>query len=162
MAHTKIVGLGNPILGDDGVGWVVVERLVAEGTDPTVEIESVSTGGLSLAERLSGCDRAIIVDAIVTGDQPVGTVRWFPLETLPDRSAGHTASAHDTSLATAILTCRRMGMPMPSTVWVIAVEVRSVYDFTEALTPEVAAAVPRAADLARELLSRTSAPAGVA
>ena len=110
---TLIIGLGNPILGDDGVGWVVAEKVQAELINPqsaienpqSVEVDCASLGGLSLMERLTGSERVILVDAIFTGKQPVGTVSRFLLDELPDLSAGHSASAHDTSLRNALI-CR--------------------------------------------------------
>src|SRR5512146_333699 len=100
---TLVIGLGNPILGDDGVGWVVAERVkkavesqmhsTGDGLD--AEVDFVSLGGLSLMERLTDEERVILVDSIYTGRKPIGTVSQFSLDSLPDLSAGHSASAHD-------------------------------------------------------------------
>lgn len=116
-------------------------------------MDSISLGGLSLMERLVGYERAILIDAISTGQRPVGSVHRFPLEALPDSAAGHSASAHDASLQTALKLGRAMGAPLPAEIVVVAVEARSVYDFGEALTPPVAAAVPRAVEMVVETLS---------
>ncbi len=175
-----MVGLGNPILGDDGVGWRVAEEVkwrIADSewqivsSEPVIghakrpsaishqpsaiEVDCVSLGGLSLMERLVGYERAILIDAISTGQWPVGSVNRFPLEALPDSAAGHSASAHDASLQTALKLGRAMGAPLPpiGEIVVVAVEARSVYDFGEVLTPPVAAAVPRAVEMVVETLS---------
>jgi hydrogenase maturation protease len=146
---TLIVGLGNPILGDDGVGWRIAEGVQAllearpERYPPEqVQVVCLSLGGLSLMERLIGYERVILVDALGLGRDPVGTVQSFPLEALPDLTGGHLASAHDTTLQTAIAVGRSMGAELPRTVSVVAVEARAVYDFSEELSPPVAAAVP--------------------
>lgn len=153
---TLVVGLGNPILGDDGVGWRVVEAIqrtlpVAAG-GPPIEVDFHSGGGLSLMERLIGYDRAIIVDAIHLGRGPAGEVRCVDLNDLPDPASGHLASAHETSLQTALTMGRTMRVPLPGQVIVVAIESSPAYDFSEDLTPPVAAAVAVAARRVLELL----------
>lgn len=153
---TLIIGLGNPILGDDGVGWRVVEEVAkAAAGRPEVETDCVALGGLSLMERLTGYRRVILVDAIYTGGEPVGTVRRFTLADLPDLTAGHTASAHDTSLHNAMNVGRSMGVLLPEDdeVHIVAIEAENVYDFSERLTPAVEAAIPAAVKVVLDLLS---------
>lgn len=159
---TLIIGLGNPILGDDGVGWVVADKVQAELNNPQstiknpqlVEVDCASLGGLSLMERLTGAERVILVDAIFTGKQPVGTVSRFLLDELPDLSAGHSASAHDTSLRNALQVGRDMQVPLPDdkNVIIVTIEAEAVYDFSQELSPAVAAAVPLALQQVLDLL----------
>jgi len=158
-SSTLVVGLGNPILGDDGVGWHVAEEVqrrlqfptsnlqspTASDRDLEIEVDFVALGGLSLMERLVGYERVILIDAITTGTQPVGSVSRFPLDALPDLAAGHSGSAHDTSLKTALRLGHSMGTPLPEDVTVVAIEAQSLYNFSEELTPAIAAAVPEAA-----------------
>ncbi|KAF0107242.1 MAG: hydrogenase maturation protease [Anaerolineaceae bacterium] len=152
---TLVIGLGNPILGDDGVGWRVAEEVAKSTANrPEVEVDCYSLGGLSLMERLTGCERAILIDSIFTGTKPVGTVSRFPLNELPDVVAGHTTAAHDTSLRNALNVGRSMDIPLPrdEDVSVVAVEAENVYDFSETLSPPVEAAVPLAVQAVLELL----------
>jgi len=121
-----------------------------------VEVDCLSLGGLSLMERLLGYERAIIVDSMETGQRPVGSVRTFPLASLPDPSSGHSASAHDTSLITALKTAESLGVQVPKRVDVVAVEAQNVYDFSEELSPPVAAAVPEAVQAVFNLLQGAS------
>lgn len=152
--RTVIVGLGNPLLGDDGIGWRVAEQVqrLLPDSGSSVEVDCLAVGGLRLMERLAGYDRAILIDAITTGQQPAGAVSCFPLENLPDLMADHLSSAHDTSLPTALKLGRLMGVGLPHMVTVVGVEAQCLLDFTEDLTPCVAAAVPRAAQLVIDLL----------
>jgi hydrogenase maturation protease len=144
-----IIGLGNPLLGDDGVGWRVAEQ-VRESCE--VDVDCLSVGGLSLMERLVGYDRAILIDAITTGKQPTGSVSLYKLEELPDLSAGHTGSTHDTSLQNALKLGQSMGVQLPTEVVVVGIEAQSVYEFSEVLSPPVAAAIPQAVQMVMELL----------
>jgi hydrogenase maturation protease len=169
--RTIIIGLGNPLLGDDGAGWRIVDRLrdliVDSKTGPSglngeqgspIEIDYLSNGGLALMERLVGYDRAILVDALNSGHCPQGTVVTLRLEDLPDRASGHLGSAHDTSLQTAMQMGRTMGVPLPGQVTIIAVETQNVYEFSEELTPAVAGAVEPAVQAVLKALSQEILP----
>lgn len=160
---TLIIGLGNPILGDDGVGWVVaqeVERLRpspggrGDGGGGEIRVECFSLAGISLMERMIGCQRVILIDSLNTGNYAQGEVVTFSLDSLEDLLHGHSASAHDLSLKGALKLGRSMGADLPrdEDIRVVAIEAAHVYDFTEELTPEIAAAVPKAVEMVLELL----------
>lgn len=189
MTKTLVIGLGNPLLGDDGVGWHVAEgvrQALMGASRPTedegqktdepllspirggegavsrspssVEVDCYVGGGLSLMERLVGYDRAIVIDAVNLGQGPVGQVTCFPLEALPHPSVGHLTSAHETNLWTALQVGRTMGAHLPAQVMVVAVESPYVYEFSDKLTPPVAAAVPQAVQKVLELLRQEEEP----
>jgi hydrogenase maturation protease len=150
---TIVIGLGNPILGDDGVGWQIASKLQQMEKIPlNVTIDCLAIGGFSLMEALIGYDRAILIDAIVTHKDPVGRVRLYKLEDLPNPASGHTTSAHDTSLQNALIIGRSLGVHLPSDISIVTVEAEKVYDFSEELTPPVASAVPEAVDKILSLL----------
>src|SRR5512138_579375 len=126
-----VLGLGNPILGDDGAGWKVaeaVQRLIANRLPP-VEVDFASLGGLSLMERMLGYSQVILIDCLETGADALGTVKSMRLADLSNPSAGHSASAHDTSLITALETARSMGAATPSRVHVVTIEANITYEF---------------------------------
>lgn len=150
---TLIIGLGNPILGDDGVGWQIASQLQAIDEIPSdVTIDCLAIGGFSLMEALIGFDRAILVDAIVTQQKPVGSVKLYKLEELPNPFIGHMGSAHDTSLQNALAVGYSLGVHLPIDISIVAVEAQNVYEFSENLTPPVAAAMPEAIAIIRNLL----------
>lgn len=158
---TLVVGLGNPILGDDGVGWKVAEEVGTRLSNlqlPTsnIQVDCVALGGLSLMERMVGYERAIVIDAIGSGQHALGEVYHFDLDDLYDPSAGHTTAVHDVSLMTALKMGRSMGANLPTQITVVAVESPYTYDFTEELTPPVQAAVPVAAQAVFDLLNNQS------
>ena len=154
---TLVIGLGNPILGDDGVGWRVAEevqaRLQVLGNGPNARVERFSAGGLALMERMVGYPRVILIDSITTGEGTAGNLTCLPLSALPDPSAGHTTSAHDTSLQNALELGRALGARLPKEVWVLGIEAKRIGEFSEQLSPPVEAAVPLAADKVLELLA---------
>lgn len=141
-----VIGLGNPILGDDGVGWRVVQQLDGRPSrEAYVETDCLAVGGLGLMERVLGYQRVILVDAIVTAKSPVGTVRVLALAEVEDPGLGHSASSHDATLWAALQVAAAAGASVPDRVDIVAIEVPTGYNFTEDLSPSVAAAVPIAA-----------------
>jgi hydrogenase maturation protease len=140
---TLIIGLGNPLVTDDSVGLRIVgllRPLLADRTD--VEVAEDYWGGLRLMERMIGFDRAIVVDAIQTGDPP-GTIH----ELTPDGIATQrSASAHDVNLATALAFGRQADAHLPENhcIRLVGVEAADIINFGEQCTPAVEAAIPAA------------------
>ncbi|MBI2975369.1 MAG: hydrogenase maturation protease [Chloroflexi bacterium] len=137
---TLILGLGNPILGDDALG-LRVAALVRQRLPPgsAIEVDEEYWGGLRLMERLVGYDKAILIDAICTGTHPPGTILRLGPDDLPTQ---HTASSHDVSLPTALQMGRAMHLKIPDDIRIIAVEAANVLDFCEQCSPAVSAALP--------------------
>lgn len=144
--NTLVVGLGNPILTDDGVGvkvaYLLEEMLQEEDHDFT--ITEASVGGLRLMELMIGYERSIIIDAIMSGNgYKPGSFRKMTLDDLRTISpTQHSASAHDTTLVTALDMGKRMGLHLPNQVSIYAIEVENTLDFGEQPTPKVAEAIP--------------------
>lgn len=154
---TLIIGLGNPILGDDGIGWRVAEKLQPLiQNNNSVEVDSLSLGGISLMERLIGYERVIIIDSICTGQYPVGTVGRLSLDELPNRAFGHTSSAHDTTLQNALTLGKKMGAELPNEIIFVTIEAKNLFEFSEQLSPPVEAAIPEALTLVMDSLSNPS------
>lgn len=166
---TIIVGLGNPILGDDGAGWLVADVVeaaiagegrrgagVADGRafGRSITVVRLAVGGLTLMERLIGHRRAIVIDAVITGTDAPGSVRRRTLEDLPGREAGHADSSHDATLREALDAGRALGAVLPEELEIVTIEAASVLEISETMTPAVARAVPLAADLVLALLAR--------
>jgi len=151
---TILIGLGNPILGDDGVGWKVAEEIsrMELFKSKSVEVDCLSVGGLTLMERLVGYNRAILVDALQTGEHPLGSVILIRLEDLPDHIAGHMTSVHDVNLKTALQLGREMGAQLPEQIYVVGIEAQHVYDISEDLSPIILSAVPNAIQYVCKLL----------
>ena len=141
-AKVTIIGIGNPLLTDDAVGIATVRRLqeTLGGRDDIV-LQELYTGGIRLMEAMAGFDRAWVVDAMVTGTVPPGTLRRFsPADFVATR---HVASSHDTDLATALETARLLGIRLPREITIWGVEAAEVGQFGETLTPAVTMAVPQ-------------------
>jgi len=146
---TIVIGLGNPILTDDGVGVKVayeIQRVLSlQSPVSDLYVTEASAGGLRLMELMIGYDRAIIVDAFTNGSNTPGKMHRMTLEDLRAVSpTQHSASAHDTTLVTALDAGREMGLHLPNEVVIFAIEVENVIDFSDEPTTAVAAAIPGA------------------
>jgi hydrogenase maturation protease len=150
---TIVIGLGNPILGDDGVGWRIAQQAQLQSDFPSdIEVDCLALGGISLMERLIGYERAILIDSIVTHKNPIGSVQTIPISQLPKRALGHMGSSHDTTLQNALQVGRDLGAQLPDEITIVAVETLDVFDFSEQLSPEVADAVPKAVQIVIDIL----------
>jgi hydrogenase maturation protease len=156
--ETLVVGLGNPILGDDGVGWRVIDEL-DQLDHGDASLQQACVGGLSLMELLVGYRRAIIVDAIIDPEEEPGSVWCKPLAAVATRVASHLDSTHDAPLPAAIAAGRAMGADLPTDIEVVGIVIERGDVFGEDLSDDVAAAVPvAAAEVAGALRQRCHSP----
>lgn len=158
-----VVGLGNPLLGDDAVGWHVVEeverRLGSAAIDArAVELDRLAVGGLALMERLVGYERVVLVDALAAGTGPPGAVSVGRLEELGTREASHLDNAHDATLPVALAAGRALGADLPDDILVVGIETGRVDLFADGLTDDVAAVVGPAADAVVSLIRGSARP----
>ena len=156
---TLVVGLGNPILTDDGVGvkvaYAVDDALENSPAKENITVTEASVGGLRLMELIVGYERVILIDAIMhtnNGHKP-GTIFQMTTQDLPEISpTQHSASPHDTSLITALEMADRIGMPVPTDILIFAVEVENILEFSDTPTPAVAAAIPQVTKMVLKVL----------
>ena len=142
--RTRIIGLGNELLSDDGLGIGVVRQLRKRLTDGEFEFQELSVGGLGLLDHLAGCDRCIIVDAIATGEHPPGTVMRF-LQTA-DSDPVTLTSSHQIDLSQVLGLARLLGSEIPRTVLVYGIEAGDAVTFHDECTRDVRRAIPKLVD----------------
>jgi hydrogenase maturation protease len=145
--RTIILGLGNPILGDDGIGCRIAEeiarRLHTEAIKD-IEAEPFYRGGIALMERLVGYDRAFLIDSIEEFGGKPGAIHRLSLNDLPTMTAD---SAHDTSLKAALEMGERLGVKLPKTVLIFAVEIAPQTEFSGKLSSAVEESVDKVVNL---------------
>jgi len=151
---TLILGLGNPILSDDGVGCHVAAALKERLRDSASDIMETSIAGLDFLDLMTGYDRVIIIDAIRTVAGTPGQIYRLDLEAFT--ATRHAASPHDVNLATALELGYRLGLDLPSHVDIFAVEVEDTSRYSEECTPAVTAAIPRCAEMVVQELHRAA------
>jgi hydrogenase maturation protease len=144
---TIVLGVGNQILGDDGVGIHVVNELKKHIQDnPDITIDEAITGGMNLLDLLIGYEKAIIVDAVKSDVAENGEVKRIPLG---DFNTMHSCNPHDVSLIEAIEMAKKMGEKrIPKEIVVIGVMMKQIpCEFKENLSNNIAAAVPKAVEM---------------
>lgn len=148
-----MLGVGNPILSDDGVGIHIARRL-RELDLPGVSVEELAASGLELLDMVIGYDELVIVDSIKTEGGRPGD--FYELEEKDFEKSIHGSSPHGINIATALALGRKI-VPekMPKRVLFIAVEADDVVNVSEKLTDKVQEAVPRVIDrIVKETKSR--------
>jgi hydrogenase maturation protease len=144
-ARTLLVGLGNPILGDDGIG-IRLARDVAARLQGREGLEVLADGplaGLDLVERLAGYARVILLDAFEAPELPTGTLLHAHAGALAlGASASHV---HALELAAALQIGRRLGLPLPaaSEIHILGVVARETHSFSETLSADLERTYPR-------------------
>jgi hydrogenase maturation protease len=137
-----VIGVGNPLRGDDGAGRVVA-RLLAGRAVPGLAVRESCGEATSLMEAWAGFDDVALVDAC-RGAGPPGSVHVFAADALDRVASLRHASSHSLGVAAAIGLARALGA-LPGRLVVYAIEVRDSAE-GEALSPEVDAAARRLAD----------------
>ncbi len=137
---TLILGLGNPICGDDGVGLHVARAIEGRLNQQEVTVVEASAAGLDILDLLTGYERVIIIDAIQTKDGKAGQI--YQLEPGAFEATQHTTSPHDIDFATALALGKKLGLALPKKITIFAIEVENITFFSEECTPKVMKAVP--------------------
>ena len=127
------MGMGNPILTDDGVGIEVAQRL--RERKPELDVVGTSEAGIALLDFIVGYDKLIIVDSVKTEEGEPGELYKLDIEAMKPTS--HLTSLHGVDIATAFELGKRLGYKMPQQVSIYAVEVKDNASFGEECTEEV-------------------------
>lgn len=151
MGKKVVIGLGNPILSDDGVGIFAARELEKSFLgDASVDVIEASLAGFNLLDLFLGYEEAILIDSIKTRGGRVGDIYEFSPETL--KNTIRLASIHDLNLATLLEFGRMMNMPVPEKITILAIEIEDNTNFKEGCCEPVAAAIPEVVERVKKLL----------
>jgi hydrogenase maturation protease len=149
MKPRLVIGLGNPLMGDEGVGWHVASRLAG---DPRLPADTETLRGgtdlLRFADRIEGRSRVILVDAMQSAAPPGSVTPFEDCAELEDRQT----NAHELSAAQAM---RLLRMLMPVRFTLLGVSIGSAAAGDE-LSPAVEARMPAILDRVLEELGWNS------
>lgn len=136
--QTTIIGLGSPLMGDDGLGLAAVARLTAHYELPSdVVVVDGGTWGMSLLPDIEDADRLLMIDAIKANQVP-GTEILLDRAGLP-RHLALKSSAHEVGLSEVIALADFRGT-LPQETWALGLEPEVVELCTE-LSPRISVAV---------------------
>lgn len=133
-----ILGIGNPILTDDGVGIKIAQKLKED--NPQLEVMETSEAGIALLDLVNGYDKLIIIDSIETEHGKPGELYKLGLEDFSPTMG--FSSSHGIDIATAFELGQRLGYRMPRDVSLYAVEIRDNTTFNEECTEEIKERIP--------------------
>jgi hydrogenase maturation protease len=136
------MGVGNPLMRDEGVGVHVAALLQRLVTFPgEVEVIDAGTMGLGILNLFRDIDYLLVVDAVDGTEHPAGTVVRMSPEDIRPNQVMH--SMHDVRFADVLEAAELMGHRPEADF--IGVQIELIEQFVEGLTPAVEAAVPAAA-----------------
>lgn len=151
MRSTIVIGYGNSILTDDAVGLHVARHLKSTLAQvPEVHVEELEGSPVDLLLALADHDRAIIVDAMQS-TAAAGTLTRQVFRPDGGEGSGRPRGEHDVNFAALLATGKQAGLSLPAEVVVYGVAVADPFVLGEALTPDLASAVPR---ISQEILQQ--------
>lgn len=136
--NTLVLGLGNPILSDDGIDIRIVREI--KKFFKKIDILEANAAGFRVIDEIVGYDRLIIVDSIKTGKAKSGTLHRFSVDDF--QKTLHTSSPHDINFFDALAIMEQQNEKLPSIIYIYAVEVRDTSTFSEKCTDDVEAVIP--------------------
>jgi hydrogenase maturation protease len=145
-APVRILCLGNELIADDAIGYAAAAEL--RRRLPGTEVVEEFTSGFYLMDSVLGAERLVVVDAVVTGAGPPGTIHVFGEQ---DLAVPGGSSPHYVGLFETLDLARALGLDAPSEVILVCVEVSDVTTIGGPMTPPVRAALPDLVELVASL-----------
>lgn len=142
MTLPRVLGVGNCLRRDDGVG-VWVARALAARLDDRVEVRVLGDDGFELIDALAGTQAALLIDAVQSGAAP-GTVYRFDAAAQALPPALLRCSTHVLGVAEAVELARALGQ-LPARLAVYGIE-GAEFGIGEGLSPPVVAAAEALVD----------------
>lgn len=147
-----VIGVGNLLLGDEGVGIHTVRRLATACLPSGVEVIDGGTGGLNLLDYMDGRDLVVFIDCADAGGPP-GTIYRLSLDDLEGSDAEtRLFSLHEVGLAQTLALAKRLLTRLP-TITIYGVQPARVAWDTN-LSPELAQVLPKLVELVKEEIVR--------
>ncbi len=135
---TIVLGIGNLILSDDGVGIRVAQEI--KGRNEALDVAEESGVGIAILDHIVGYDRLIIIDSIKTAGGVPGDV--YKLQVSDLSSSMDLTPSHGMNIATTLLLGEGMGYDMPAVVRIYAIEIADNSTFQEGCTEEIERMIP--------------------
>ena len=134
-----VLGIGNPLMGDDGAGMRVIEMLAEKGLPPNVITEAAGLPGWGLPSWFEGRSNVILVDAMHMGQAP-GSWRCFRPEEIQVEMESDALSLHQPDLACGLALAQALEL-LPENLMLYGIEPSDITPGA-ALSSEVCASLP--------------------
>ena len=137
-----VLGLGNPILGDDRLGLMLIGDLQKiKALNQRVRFQTSTQAGLYLLDLLIGFQQAVFIDSIICPLEKAGGVKLWPLNDTPSYVLG--SSPHYIGVSSMIAIGKRLNLQMPEKIWLIGISIKDGRQIGEALSPEIEKQYPQ-------------------
>jgi len=133
---TLVLGIGNDILTDDGIGPKICDFLKETYKNKSIHFEKLNVGGLEILEFIQGYETVIFIDAIKTLNGQIGDVYLFTPDNFKETL--HLSNLHDTNFITALALGKSLEFQIPQKMYIIAIEIKEDMVFSEYFTEELA------------------------
>jgi len=115
------VGLGNPLMGDEGIGGLIISRFQAQADKyPSVDFIDAGTGGMSLLHIIAGRKKAVLIDCACMETEPGTIKRFTPADVKSVKKLQHQ-SLHEADVLKITELARRLGQ-LPQQVVILGIE----------------------------------------
>ena len=144
---TLVLGVGNPVLTDDAVGFRVA-HLIKEAK-PELTVVETAEAGLTLLELITGYERVIIIDSVKTGRGKPGSLHQLTLDQIDP--SWNFCSTHGIDIRMAFELGRKLEYKIPAKISIYGIEVEDNKNFGEKCTEKVEQSIPQ---IVREIIKK--------
>jgi len=127
-----ILGLGNDLLTDDGIGIYIAEKLKSEIRNADVVCSADS--GFGLMDHMLGYDQVTLIDSIITGKAQIGDIHHY---SSGDFTTHIPFSIHSTDIVSILEYSRKCGFSVPNRIDFLAVEIEDNQTFSEGFSTRI-------------------------
>lgn len=140
MAHMMICSLGNPLMGDEGIGCHILSALESLSLMPhpsnTIKLQDLGTSGVHILHAIANQEKVILIDCAYM-DEPPGTIRRFTPEDVESRKQNAHLSLHEGDLFRTLSISKMLG-EYPEEVIIFGIQPQDVSPCT-GLSPTLTA-----------------------
>lgn len=145
-----VLGVGNELLSDEGIGIHVAKELQKRDILPEIDVFEGGTEGFGLLNIITDADRLVVIDALKGGSEP-GTIYKFDIKDAPRSPDLFKTSVHQISILEVLNLSSLIGKTPETTV--IGIEPKSIATGME-LSPEIRAQIPRVIELVLDEINK--------
>jgi hydrogenase maturation protease len=150
--RVRVLCLGNDLIADDGIGISAADLI--RRRLPGIAVVEEAMSGLYLIDDVIGVDRLIVVDAVITGEAPPGTIHVLGEG---DVAVVPGVSPHYVGLFETLDLVRALELDVPDEVTLVCIEIKDAVTIGGAMTDDVARALPEVVDVVADMVATSVA-----
>lgn len=132
MKKTLVLGIGNPLISDDGIGTIVAQGLQTKLDNDLCDFKYINISGMNLIDIIQGYKNLVVVDGKMTHEGIPGDVSFFTIDTYFGMT--HLDNYHDVSFRDLITLGRSLDLDIPPNVHIVAIEIVEDTIFSDKLS----------------------------